>query len=268
MGFFTWLGRGPEKERAYARLTGLKEQFGGYGDRIIKLSARTDIARKSAGSTKQAFEFVEQAFLAATQEYTHIGDLLQSIETGLEKGRIGEFGAADQALRKLGEKFAELERHLAAWEAKWQDVPRQIEDVRQALAELKAQAQSAAEALGGPLPLDPRLAAAEQHLERTVQTLAAGNPVEAGHLVDDLRLALRKLGNDVGGYISGVGAIAQVEQDLAEAKTRLGTDATGEAVAAMAAAEALLPRLRPALAAGKLEQFQQDLLQIQKQLHR
>lgn len=268
MGFFAWLGRGPEKERAYTRLAGFKEQFGKNGDRIIRLSARTDIARKSAGATQQAFEFVERSFVDATQEYTRIGELVSAIEAGLEKGRIGDFGAVDRALSGLGAKFDELERNLAAWEARWQDVPRQIDDVKRSLADLRRQASEAAQSAGSPLPVESRVASVEQYLLRTQQALAAGNPVEAGHLVDDLRLAMRKVSEEVGQYVGAVGAIAQAEQDLARAKEPAGAAAPSETVAALAAAEALLPRLRPALVEGDFDALQRDLLEIQKQLHR
>jgi len=268
MEWLKWFGRWPEKERAYTRLGELKQQYGEQGSRVIKLSARTDLARKSAGSTQRALEFVENAFVTATQEYARIGGLFEGLEAGLTRGKVGDFGAVETALRGLGPKMDELDRNLSIWEARWQEVPRQIEQAEQQVAMVKAQAEAAAAHVGAPLPLSDRVAAMEQHLARVRAALAQGNPVEASHLLEDLQIALTKVGEQVTQYASGAGAITQAEQDVARARERLAAspNAPAEAVGATAAAEALLARLRPALAAGKLEQFQADLLQIQRHL--
>lgn len=244
----------------------MKESYGSHGDRVIRLSARTDIARKSAGATARSFEYVENVFVAATQEYARIATLLENLEAGLAKGRVGDFAGAESALKGLGPRLDELDRHLTEWESRWQQVPLQIDAVQQELTTLRMQVEAAAAEAGAPLPLSDKLASMAQHLERTRSALAAGNPVEAGHLVDDLRIAIRKVGDEATLYISGAGAVTQAERETAALKERLGEGAGAEAVAALAAAEALLPRLRPALAAGKLEPFQADLLQVQKNL--
>lgn len=267
MEWIKWFGRWGEKDKAYERLQGLKEAYGAHGDRVIRLSARTDLARKSAGSTQRAFDFVERAFGEATGEYAHINDLMDSLEAGLANGKVGDFGAADRAIKGIGPKLDELERHLASWESKWQQVPLEIDEAGRSLAALRVQIEQAVAAVGAPLPLSERLAAMDQHLERTRRVLAEGNPLEAGHLVEDLRIALAKVGTDISAYVSGASAISQAEQEIAQ--VRAGLAAAGDrpdAAAALAAAEGFLPRLRPALAAGKLEQFQSDLLQLQRNL--
>jgi chromosome segregation ATPase len=268
MGWFTWFGRGAEKERAYARLESVKQQYSGHGERVIKLSQRTDLARRTAGSTKKAFEFVENAFVKATQEYARIGGLIDQIEAGLAKGRVGDFPAVESALKGLGPALDELEHHLTTWEQTWRKAPEQIEEAARSLAELRAQVEQAAALIGAPLPLTEQVARLEQHLEKVRQTLAEGNPIEAGHQVEDLKIAQRRVAEQVSTYASGAGAIAQAEQELAEVKGRIAarTEPPADAVGAAAAAEALLPRLRPALAAGRLEPFQQDLLQLQRHL--
>jgi chromosome segregation ATPase len=267
MEWFRWFGRWGERDEAVERLKALRQSYGGHGDRVIRLSARTDIARKSAGSTQRAFEFVENAFVMATQEYARIGELIESIEASLAKGRLGNFAAVDTALKGLGPKLDELERNLAQWESRWQQVPLEIDEAARGLATLREQIEAASAQVGAPLPLTDRLAAMAQHLERSRQVLAGGNPVEASHLTADLRMAMEKVAGEAGQYVSGAGAIAQAEGDTAEARERItAAAAPAEAIAAVAAAEALLPRLRPALAAGKLDQFQADLLHIQKQL--
>jgi hypothetical protein len=266
MAWWTWLFRGAEKERAYSRLKELQEQYGAHGARVIKLSARTDLARKSAGSTKAAFEFVERAFGEATGEYARIGELFSAVELGLTRGKVGDFGAIGAALKGLGPKLDELERHLANWEARWSQVPRDIDAAAADLAQLKVHVEATVAGAGAPLPLTDRIASMEQHLERIRQTLAGGNPVEAGHLTGDLRLAITKVSDQVAQYAGALQAIAQVEQDLAGLKAKAGENASGEAVGALAAAEALVPRLRPAVAAGRLEAFQEDLVQLHKHL--
>lgn len=269
MSWFAWFGRGAERERAYARLNAVKEAYGQHGARVIKLSARTDLARKSAGSTQKAFDYVERTFVEATQEYARIQDLIDAMEAGLLKGKVGDFPAIEAAVKGLGPKLDELERNLSNWEATWQQVPIRLEEARQALAGLRRQVEAAEAGLGAPLPLSPRLASMEQHLARTAETIAGGNPVEANHLLDDLHIAMEKLEDEIGLYASGVGAIAQAEQDAAALRDRIASRPDGgpaEALAAVAAAEALLPRLKPSLSAGKLEHFQQDLLQVQRNL--
>ncbi|HYF91992.1 MAG TPA: hypothetical protein VD969_07075 [Symbiobacteriaceae bacterium] len=267
MEWLKWFGRWGEKAPAYARLNSLREAYGAYGDRVIKLSARTDLARKSAGSTQRAFQFVERVFADATQEYARINDLLDGLELGLKQAKIGDFAGADKAIKGLGPRLDELERHLVTWESKWQQVPLEIDQAGQSLAALRVQVEQAVAAVGAPLPLSDRLATMEQHLDKTRRVLAEGNPIEAGHLVEDLRLAMAKVGEDLSAYVSGASAIAQAEKELGQVHERLATVGDRpEAVAAVQAAEALIPGLRPALAAGKLEKFQNDLLELQKNL--
>ncbi|MGE5676353.1 MAG: hypothetical protein ACM3XM_21120, partial [Mycobacterium leprae] len=265
MGFFTWLGRGAEKERAYARLKALQEQYGVHGERIIKLSARTDLARKSAGSTARAFEYVETVFVAATQQYARMGEQLQSIEEGLGKGRVGDFRTAESEMPKLGSQLDELAQRLSVWEAKWQEVPPRLEDARRNLLLLREQVAAAAAVVGAALTPVNRLASMERYADQAENALAAGNPIEADHLIDDLSLSMEKLSSEIATYASGAAAITDLEQEFTMLQERAAAELPAEAAAALAATQALMTRLRPALAAGKLEQFQADLLQIQKQ---
>lgn len=268
MEWLTWFGRWGEKNGAYDRLKRLRETYGAQGERVIKLSARTDLARKSAGSTQRAFEFVGRVFETATQEYARIADLLNGLEAGLGKGKVGDFGAAEAALKGLGPKLDELERHLVTWEAKWSQVPLDLAEAEVHLNALRVQVEQAAAEVGAPLPLSDKLAAMTQHLERSRQVLAEGNPIEAGHLVEDLRLAIAKVGEDVTGYLTGASAITQAEHEIARLAERI--EAAGEAGAAarepLGAAQAVLPHLRPLLAAGKLDQYQAELLELQQEL--
>lgn len=268
MIWLKWFGRWGERDQAGARLAALKREYGGHGERVIKLSARTDLARKSAGSTQRAFDFVERAFVTATQEYARIGDLIGRLEADLQRAVVGDFKAAEQAMKGLGPSMDELERHLAAWEANWQQVPQELDEAERALAELRLQVEGAVAAVGAPLPLSDRLVGMAEHLRRTRRTLADGNPVEAGHLLADFRIALERLAEQAQTYASGAGAISQAEQDAAQTRQLLSTlpDQPAEAVAALAMVDGLLRTLRPNLAAGKLELFQADLLQIQQQL--
>lgn len=266
--WLTWLGRGAEKERAYARLGAVHLEYGAHGERVIKLSQRTDLARRTAGSTKQAFEFVENAFVKATQEYARIGELIQQVEAGLTRGTVGNFQAIETALKGLAPSLDELERNLTTWEQTWRTAPQKIDEAARSLAELREQVERASALVGAPLPLSEQVARLEQHLEKIRQTMAAGNPIEAGHQVEDLRVASRRVVEQAGTYASSAGAITQAEQELAEVKQRLSAHAEppADGVGAVAAAEALLPRLRPSLAAGRLDPFQQDLLQLQRHL--
>jgi len=266
--WFRWLFRGAERDRAYARLSGLRQAYGEQGNRVIKLSARTDLLRKTAGSTKRSFEYVERVFVTATMEYTRIGVLVENLVGGLEKGRVGDFAAAEGAVKELGPKLDELDQHLSKWESRWEQVPLEVENAARTLADLQRQLTDAEAMVGTRIPLDDNLAAMGEHLELIRATVADGNPIEAGHLLDDLAIAMKKVGTEVGLYLSGMSAINQVEHGIARIRELSSTAAPppGELAAALGAAEALLPRLRPALSAGNLEQFQQDLLQIQRHL--
>lgn len=266
--WLTWLGRGAEKERAFGRLASVQEQYGAHGERVIQLSRRTDLARQTAGSTRKAFEFVESAFVKATQEYARIGELIGSLEAGLARGKVGDFPGAEAALKALGPVMDELDRNLTTWEQTWRTAPRKIEEAARSLAELRERVEQAGALIGAPMPLAEQVARLEQHLEKIRQTLAEGNPIEASNQVEDLRIAQQRMSEQVSTYASGAGAITQAEAEVGEVRERLAAqpDGPAEAVAALAAAEALLPRLRPALAAGRLEPFQQDLLQIQRHL--
>lgn len=266
--WFKWLFRGAERDQAYARQNTLRQAYGDHGNRIIKLSARTDLLRKSAGSTKRSFEFVEKTFVTATMEYSRVGVLIDNLAAGLENGRVGDFTGAEAAVKGLGPKLDELDQHLTKWESRWEQVPREIEDTARSLADLKRQLSEAEAMVGTHIPLDDNLDAMSTHLERVRSVAAEGNPIEAGHLLDDLAIAMKKVATEVGLYLSGMSAIIQVEQGLARIRElATGTPvASLEETAALVAAEALLPRLRPALSTGNLEQFQQDLLQIQKLL--
>ena len=265
---FAWLFRGAERDRAYARYNALRERYADQGSRVIKLSARTELLRKSAGSTQAAFAYVENAFLHATEEYARIGTLLDALEAKLERGKVGDFAGAESAVARLTPALDELERRLADWEARWQEVPRQIAEAAHALAELKAQVAAAEAIAGGALPVSAKLGHMQAHLERIQATLKEGNPVEAGHMLEDMAMARRKLLEEANGYISGAGAITQAEAELADLRARVPDLAAVPAgtAAALAAAEALVPRLRTTLAAGNLEQLQQELLAVHTQL--
>lgn len=268
MSWLTWFGRWRERDHAYARLTALRQSYSEYGERVIKLSARTDLARKSAGSTQRAFDFVERTFARATDAYSKVGEQIARIEESLGKGVVAYFPEADRALKEVGPLLDELERQLAAWESHWQQVPREIDEIAGALASVRQQLETASAAVGAPLPPEERLTTAESFLERIRRTQAEGNPVEARHQVEDLRIALQKLTEEVGLYQSGAGAVAQAERDLARVRELAAATAGAptDAVTALAGAEALLARLRPNLIAGKLDHFQADLLEIQRQL--
>jgi chromosome segregation ATPase len=263
-----WFGRGAEKERAYKRLEAVQEEYGAQGGRVVGLSRRTESARATAGSTRKALESVEEAFYRATQEYARIGDAIAALQADLERGRTSGFKAVEEALRRLPSALDELERSLAAWEESWRAAPRRIEAAAQSLAELRHRVEQAAALIGAPLPLAEQVANLEAHLEKIRQTLAAGNPLEAIKQVEDLQIAQRRVSDQVSNYSSGAGAIAQAEQEVAEVRARLARlpEPPAEAVGALAAAESLLPRLRPALAAGRLDPFQNDLYQLQRHL--
>lgn len=266
MIFNPWLFRGAERDRAYARLNAIQAAYGEHGGRVVRLSARTDLLRKSAGATARSFEAVETTFLAATSAYSRVQERIDGLELGLSQGKVGDLAGVESAVKELGPKFDELERALSHWESHWERVPREIDDSAAALAELQRQVEAAAAKLGVRIPLQNRLEVMQAHLSKIQSTQAAGNPIEAGHLVNDLRIAMAKVGEAAALYVSGSGAIEQAERDLTAIQGRIGELAPAEAVAATASAKALLPRLREALVAGRLDQFQHDLLEVQKHL--
>jgi len=267
MSWLKWLGRRQERDQAYARLSAMRQKYAEQGERVIKLSARTDLARTAAGSTQRAFDFVERTFARATEIYAQVGEYLSRIEANLEKGVVAYFPEAENSLKELVPALDELERQLSQWEAQWSQVPRQIEEVAEELAQVRHMVEMAAAAAGAPLPPTEKLLKAEAFLERIRRTMAEGNPVEAGHMVADLRISLEKLREETNLYHSGVGAITGAEQDLARTRERVeAAGAPPEAVRALAEAEAILPRLRPSLIAGKIDPFQKDLLELQRRL--
>lgn len=266
--WLVWLGRGEQKKRAEARLQAAQQQYSTHSERVIKLSQRTDRARPGAGSTRKSFDFVENTFFKVTQEYARIGELIGAIEAGLTQGQVGDFATLEAALKRLTPAMDELENNLATWEQVWQNAPRRIDEVAHELAALRQRVEQTAALLGAPLPLGEQVVGLEQHLEKIRQRLAEGNPIEATHQVEDLRIAMKRVSEQVSTYSSGAGAITQAQEELRVIQERIAArpEPSADAVGAVAAAEALLPRLRPALAAGKLDGFQQELFALQRHL--
>jgi hypothetical protein len=263
MSWFTWLGRSEEKRTAFARLERLRQAYGDQGERVIKLSARTDLARKAAGSTMRAFAFVEHAFADATGEYAQINTMIESLEAGLAHGDVGDFLRAETLVKGLGPKLDTLSSHLTEWEATWSQVPLAIDSIARVVALLRTQVDQVAQTLGSSLPLSGSIDHLEQFLERIRQTMAAGNPIEANHLVDDLQLALVKVTEKANQYASGQGAIRQATADLAKARAQGPNDAL---VTALNGLDEQVSQLHAVLATGNFDQFQHDLYQVQRSI--
>lgn len=266
--WLAWLGRGEEKRRVCARLDALKERYGALGERVIRLSQRAAEARPAEGSTRQAFEFVESSFARATGAYADIGALIEPLEADLARGRVGDFGAVERALAAVEYSLDELERNLTVWEQNWRSAPHKVEEAARALADLRIRVEQAGRRVGGDLPLAEQIASLDRYLERIRQTLAAGNPIEAVKQVEDLRIARERLEQQVSTYSSGAAAIEQAAEDLEGLRRRLAglADPPAQASEALASAEALHARLRPALVSGQLDAFQADLLQLHRHL--
>lgn len=268
MSWFAWLFRGQQRDRAYSRLHQLRTEYAAHGEQVIKLSARTELLRKSAGATQRSFDHVESTFAAASTEFARLSSLLDALEAGLARGQVGDFHAAETAVRELGPRFGELDRLLSAWEARWHQVPLRAEQAERLLAEQASQVAAVAETLRGELPVARRVQALQSHLARARAALAGGDPVEAEHLLADFDLAYNRAVAEVSQYLSGANAIVEVESVVADLEHQVASTSPSEAVEALAAARALLPRLRTALLQERLEQFQQDLLQVQRHLSR
>lgn len=264
MSWFAWVFRGRERDRAYSELKRLTGEYAEQGGRVISLSARTELLRKSTGSTQRSFDYVEKSFAAVTQEYARVQSVLHSLEAELGRGRDQGLAAVREAVSGLGPALDELERLLRTWEARWQEAPLELEQAEASLKPLRGDLAHCETVLKITLPPRAGLERLAAYLTKARQTLLAGNPVEAGHQVRDFALARAKVEADIASYRSGVGAIEQVEASLARLRTGAAED--GGATLALTAAEDLLPSLKSSLAQGRFGPFQEDLLQIQNRL--
>lgn len=264
MSWFAWLFRRRERERAFLELKRLKEEYSEQGGRVIRLSARTELLRRSTGSTQKSFEYVEKSFATATEEYARVQSVLQNLEAELDRGRDQGLPEARKAVSGIGPALDELERHLQTWERRWQEVPLELEQAEASLQSLSSDLRYAEDALNRSLPPRAGLESLGAFLQRARNTLLEGNPIEAGNQVRDFALARAKIAAEISAYRSGVGALEQVEASLAG--IRESAAGNGGSILALTAAEELVPRLRGALAEGRFDPFQADLLQIQNWL--
>lgn len=265
MTWLKWSVSRQQQAEACTRTAAMRQAYCQQGERIDVLAARTEQARTSAAN-QQGFDAVERALAQATGMYTHVGELLRRIEANLKTAR----GAAclsevETALNQLTAAVDELEGLLVQWESQWQQVPLRIAEVEEALGRVRLQVEMAAAALGANLPTAEKLFAAEALLEQIRRTLAEGDPFKAGSLAADLRITLGKLAEETNLSLNGIQGLIQAEQELAQLRGQIaGAGAPSAAAHALSEADALLPRLRPALITGRMDQFQQDLLTMQR----
>lgn len=208
--WLTWFGRWAERDEAMKRFERLQQAFGGVGEQVIALSGRTDLARHSSGATGRAFAGVEEAFANVTGAYSRLSELIESIERDLARGRTGGFGQAEQELKQVRDGLTALSHRLDEWESLWREAPATLQSVAGALADLKATAERA----GNPSSITSQISNLESFLAKAQATLAGGNPTEAKAQAADLRLAMAKVGNQVGEYLSAANAIAEAEAEL------------------------------------------------------
>lgn len=251
--WLTWFGRWAERDEAVKRFERLQVAFGGAGEQVIALSGRTDLARRSSGATGRAFASVEEAFAEMTGAYSRLSDAIESIEWDLQRGRTGGFTQAEHELKAVRDGLTALSGRLDEWEALWREAPAAIEGVASGLADLKAMA----ERVGNPPSIATQVANLDSFLAKARATLAAGNPTEAKAQVADLRLAMTKVGNQVGEALSAGNAIAEAEADLNRAK--LSWSQVQAAVEKQAQISTLLETAQGALAEAKERRAKGDL---------
>lgn len=208
--WLTWFGRWAERDEATKRFERLQQAFSGVGEQVIALSGRTDLARHSSGATGRAFESVEEAFAEMTGAFSRLSEAIERIELDLSRGRTGGFSQAEQELKAVRDGLTALSSRLDQWELLWREAPAALDGVASALADLKAMAERA----GNPAAIASQMANLEAFLTKARATLAAGNPTEAMAQAADLRLAMTKVSNQVGEYLSAANAIAEAEADL------------------------------------------------------
>lgn len=208
--WLTWFGRWAERDEAMKRFARLQEAFGGVGEQVIALSGRTDLARRSSGATGRAFAAVEEAFAQVTGAFSRLSDGIESIERELSRGRTGGFAQAESELKQVREGLNSLSHRLDEWESLWREAPAVLESVAGALADLRAMAERA----GNPPALAGQITNLDSFLAKARATLAGGNPTEAKAQAADLRLAMAKVGNQAGEYLSAGSALAEAEADL------------------------------------------------------
>lgn len=238
--WLTWFGRWAERDEAMKRFERLQQAFGEVGEQVIRLSGRTDLARRSSGATGRAFAAVEESFASVTGAYSRLSEAIDSIQLGLSQGRTGGFSQAESELKAVRDGLTALSGRLDEWESLWREAPAALESAASALADLKAMAERA----GEPSGIAQQISNLEAYLAKAQATLAGGNPTEAKAQAADLRLAMSKVGNQVGEYLSAATAIAEAEVDLNRAKS---------APQALATAQVALAEARACLTSGDLD---------------
>lgn len=267
--YLNWRLSRQQAQRAAARdLQPLLDEYARAAGRVVDLFGAVERARPGDGRTAAAFAAVERAFAAASGLYQGASVRVEAIRKAAARGDFRPLtrdgAAARDALAKLATALGDLEAQLAAYQARWRAAPAEVDAARQAVADLLASAAAAEAELGFPLPIRPALARLEQFVA-TAAAEASTNPVAATARAADLQQNLSRYTADVDLYRSGHGAMAQAAQELAALQA--GPAGTDPGCAEhLAQAAALLETLRPHLQAGRLEHFQQALLQFHNAL--
>lgn len=249
-------------------LDALNEAYGRAAGRVLDTFDAVDRAREGEGRTQAAFAAVERAFAGASATYKRVSDLVEGIRTAAGRGDFRPLRAhaagARAALQELAQEMDELQGQLDRYKARWSAAPAEVESARAAVRDLLNRAAQAEAELGFPLPIRGALQQMEQFMA-AADAEALTNPVAAARKAADLQQNLARYAGDVDMYLSGKGAMAQAADDLAALQGGPAGRHPG-CTPHLDAAAAALTGLRPHLANGRLEHFQQALLEFHNQL--
>lgn len=267
--YLNWnLGRQKERARVQQQMDALNEEYARLSGRVVEIFDAVQRAREGEGRTHAAFTAVERAFAAASGTYREASAQAEAIRSAFARGDTRPLREQAPAVRavlaRLAAELDELEAQLRRYQERWSAAPAEVAAARRAVLDLKAQVEAAEAELGFPLPLRGTLQRMEQFVAGA-EAEAMTNPVAAARKAADVQANLERYAAEVALYRSGPGAVEQAERELAELQG--GPAGRHPACAAhLAAAAGALADLRPHLAAGRLEMFQQRLLDLRNAL--
>ncbi len=269
--YLNWqLTRQKERTGVLEAMQALNADYARAAGEVVDLFEAVERAREGVGRTHAAFAAVERAFAAASATFREASDLVEEIKQGFSRGNLVPLrqngGRARAVLQNLAAELQELQDQLEQYKERWQAAPAEVAEARQAVSALAAAAAQAEAALGFPLPQPVRdtLARLEQFMA-AAETEALTNPVAAARKAADLQQNLERYSGEIELYQGGGGAITQAARELTELQ-QAPTAGHPDVAPHLVTAAAALGELRPHLAAGKLEHFQQRLLEFHNAL--
>lgn len=267
--YLNWnVGRKQQRQRWEKKLHQLQDAHHRAAARVTELFSAVGQIRSGSGRTQASFAAVERAFGEASQQYLPLDEEVQIVASAFARGDVRPLQAQgarlEAGLADVHQVLDELQAQVKQFQDSWRAAPPALQRSRQEVAELAAALAAAEQDLGFATPVQERLAALTQYLERA-ESEAAQNPVAALQMADDLQLRLSSVSAEVATYRSAATAISQAQADLAVARSG-PAGADPRCAGPLQEAAAAQADLVPSLQAGNLDRFQTRLLAVQSAL--